>query len=497
MQSLIRPKIDFEERKKKIELFRRDEKKNVTRMEGNAKQHRMLVEGEPLSKIESMCPKCHDNGFTTFLLMKIPHFNDTLISAFECSHCGYSNKEVQNVSRLQDFGLRIQLNVQNKSDMNRQIVKSEYCTLSIPELELELPPTCLSSNEPLTDDGTGAPIVKPHRAIITTLEGFLLGVMKDLEEDQEARQLAAPDVYEKIAVFISKVGTFIEVRAPFTVILDDPSGNSYIELVLENLTDVESDGQVKLEKYSRTKAQLEALGFSMQDVNPEHPVTTLGGNDEEGLAENNIYEFPGTCPSCSLPCVTRMHPVDIPYFKEVIIMATVCDHCYYKSNEIRSGTKINAQGTKILFKLEGPEDLSRDILKSESCRLLIPEIDLELSTGTLGGRFTTIEGLLVQVREELEEKAHFLRGDSATTGKKNIFEKLLSNLDQVASGTFPCTIILDDPLSNSYIQNLYAPDPDPQISVEQYERTFEQNEDFGLNDLNTDQYEESSIQQPL
>src|SRR5437016_1128891 len=102
-----------------------------------------IIDDEPLSTIESMCPKCHENGMTKFLLMKIPHFNDTLISAFECGHCSYSNKEVQNVSSLQDFGLKIRLNVQNMDDMNRQIVKSEYCTLSIPEIELELPPVYL------------------------------------------------------------------------------------------------------------------------------------------------------------------------------------------------------------------------------------------------------------------------------------------------------------------------------------------------------------------
>jgi zinc finger protein len=42
-------------------------------------------------------------------------------------------------------------------------------------------------------------------------------------------------------------------------------------------------------------------------------------------------------------------------------------------------------------------------------------------------------------------------------------------------------VIVDDPLSNSYLQNPYAPDPDPNMSFEEYERTFEQNDDLGLN----------------
>ena len=38
-------------------------------------------------------------------------------------------------------------------------------------------------------------------------------------------------------------------------------------------------------------------------------------------------------------------------------------------------------------------------------------------------------------------------------------------------------------------QNLYAPDPDPEMTVERYERTAEQNEDLGLENMNTENYE--------
>lgn len=51
-------------------------------------------------------------------------------------------------------------------------------------------------------------------------------------------------------------------------------------------------------------------------------------------------------------------------------------------------------------------------------------------------------------------------------------------------------MILDDPLANSYIQNIYAPDPDPNMTIEAYDRTFEQNEELGLNDIKVEGYEE-------
>lgn len=38
-------------------------------------------------------------------------------------------------------------------------------------------------------------------------------------------------------------------------------------------------------------------------------------------------------------------------------------------------------------------------------------------------------------------------------------------------------------------QNVYAPEEDPELSVQRYERTFEQNEELGLNDMKTEGYE--------
>ena len=69
------------------------------------------------------------------------------------------------------------------------------------------------------------------------------------------------------------------------------------------------------------------------------------------------------------------------------------------------------------------------------------------------------------------------------------FERFLTKLKEVKSAERPFTLILDDPLANSYLQNLYAPDPDPNMTIEEYERTFDQNEDLGLNDMKVEGYE--------
>lgn len=38
-------------------------------------------------------------------------------------------------------------------------------------------------------------------------------------------------------------------------------------------------------------------------------------------------------------------------------------------------------------------------------------------------------------------------------------------------------------------QSLTAPDPDPRLKITHYERTYDQNEDLGLNDMKTENYE--------
>eukprot|EP00794_Sanderia_malayensis_P011230 gene11230-12409_t len=55
----------------------------------------------------------------------------------------------------------------------------------------------------------------------------------------------------------------------------------------------------------------------------------------------------------------------------------------------------------------------------------------------------------------------------------------------VIAGEEFITLVLDDPVGNSYIQNPYSPDEDPDLNIEKYERTFDQNEQLGLNDINT------------
>lgn len=88
----------------------------------------------------------------------------------------------------------------------------------------------------------------------------------------------------------------------------------------------------------------------------------------------------------------------------------------------------------------------------------------------------------------------FSAGDSSVSQDKDRqdFTSFLTKLKAITTAEQPFTLILDDPLANSYIQNLYAPDPDPNMEVTWYDRTFEMNEELGLNDIKVENYQEAA-----
>lgn len=59
---------------------------------------------------------------------------------------------------------------------------------------------------------------------------------------------------------------------------------------------------------------------------------------------------------------------------------------------------------------------------------------------------------------------------------------------QVLAGDIAFDLVVEDPLANSWLFSSYAPAPDPQMTVEDYERTHEEAEGLGLLDMKTENY---------
>lgn len=205
--------------------------------------------------------------------------------------------------------------VVTRADLDRQIVKSDSCIVTIPDFELTIPAS---------------------KGQLTTVEGLLRDVVADLSSDQPLRRIENEVAYTKIQRIIdgmkeiladdddeeedeSTVGQVKIKKAsqkdapmrPFTVTLDDPAGNSFLEF-FGNM----SDPKWNMRTYRRTRQHNIDLGLINPDAEPEEQdeeEERLGGGLEGENEE--IFIFPGTCSSCGHKSDTLVKKVNIPYFK--------------------------------------------------------------------------------------------------------------------------------------------------------------------------------------
>jgi len=434
--------------------------------------------------VESLCMNCYKSGTTRLLLTVIPFFREVIISSFSCPHCGYRLSEAEPAGEVQERGAKWTIKLTCKEDFDRHVVKSKYATIRLEDLDFEIP------------HGAGR---------LSTIEGMLRSALEDLQETQNDRAKADSVVAEKVQVFISKLALCLEgVSFPITVVLDDPSGNSFIE----NPQAPQNDPELKVEQYVRSKEQNQFLGLQLENTNAQREngttFTAPKGSaidretENEGI-EKEVYRIPSNCPNCQIEGNSQMCMTDIPYFKEIMIMAFNCEACGFKHNEVKGGGAISEFGKKISLSVPRKSDdeesydldMRRDVVKSTSAGLFIPEIDLEVTHGSLGGTYTTVEGLLQAAYDKLFEGdiASFYKGDSAENERRKRFDEFQKKFERIINGEMAFTLILDDPLDNSYMYSPTAPEPEPRLSITCYERTYMHNEEFGLNDMKTENYD--------
>lgn len=483
------------------------------KMEGNGKSEQIVDVGSvveavsaddgdaPLYSLESLCMRCGENGITRFLLTLIPHFRKILLSAFECPHCGERNNEVQFAGEIQPRGCCYTLEIPSAEQkmLNRQVVKSESATIKIPELDFEIPP-------------------EAQRGSLSTVEGILMRAADELQALQEERKKVTPETAEAIDQFLVKLRACATGESAFTFILDDPAGNSFIE----NPFAPSSDPSLTIKFYERTPEQQATLGYLVESSHIEgthevpeggqavttdqvrrEPHGSIGATaGHRAIAQSNSSEiaeslfrytapeevmtFPSSCGACATKCETRMFVTNIPYFQEVIVMASTCDACGYRNSELKPGGRIPEKGKRITLYVKNVNDLSRDVIKSDTASVKVPELDLELASGTLGGIVTTVEGLITKISESLERVHGFTFGDSLDEHRKSKWIDFKARLNKLLSLEEAWTLILDDALANSFV----APATDDlkndnQLAFEEYERSWEQNEELGLNDMDT------------
>jgi zinc finger protein len=110
---------------------------------------------------------------------------------------------------------------------------------------------------------------------------------------------------------------------------------------------------------------------------------------------------------------------------------TDCDNCGYKDSEVKPGGATSLKGRKVTLDVKSRDDLKRDIMKSDTSGCTIPEIELELTPGTLGGKYTSLEGLMNDIREQITKVNQFALGDSGTDERKQKMAEFVQKFEAV------------------------------------------------------------------
>jgi zinc finger protein len=112
--------------------------------------------------------------------------------------------------------------------------------VKIPALDLEIP-------------------AQTQKGSINTIEGFILKTIEGIEDLQEERRKYDPITAKKIDDFIALLKEYREGKKyPFEFILEDPSGNSFIQ----NPWAPSTDSYCKKEEFQRSIEHYTFMGFN-------------------------------------------------------------------------------------------------------------------------------------------------------------------------------------------------------------------------------------------
>ena len=164
-------------------------------------------------------------------------------------------------------------------------------------------------------------------------------MISDLSFNQPLRRIQDEDTFTKIQILIDKLKAIVpdqdgdseggtaltgaansEAPVPhFTVELDDPTGNSFIEFI----GSMTSDPNWNFRTYRRTQEQNVSLGLVAADTAGDSDIDGHDDTTETVHGNEEIFVFPGVCSSCGHPLNTMMKKVVIPYFKVQVPMISV------------------------------------------------------------------------------------------------------------------------------------------------------------------------------
>ena len=154
------------------------------------------------------------------------------------------------------------------------------------------------------------------------------------------------------------------------------------------------------------------------------------------------------CPQCAVEESLTMLTIssEIPYFGEHTQITVLCDTCGWKHTDF-----IPSDGEKPGFSslvIDSEKKNAARVVRSSSCTIRIPELDLEVSPGgSSSGYVTNIEGVIKRFENAIET---IIRG-SDEDQESEIARQILERLVMVKEGGENVRLELLDPRGRSQI----------------------------------------------
>lgn len=177
------------------------------------------------------------------------------------------------------------------------------------------------------------------------------------------------------------------------------------------------------------------------------------------------------CPVCSVSGQVKMisHIDEIPYFGEHTQVTLLCDACGWRQTDF-----IPAEGKKAgawSMVIDSDEKLTARVVRSSSCTVVLPELDLQVNPGTSAtGYVSNVEGVLQRFREVIDMVERDLLSDveALDEGTRTTVTEHLATLQgmKLAIGQLgnpesnPLTLVLLDPHGHSMILHPEAKERD-------------------------------------
>jgi len=175
---------------------------------------------------------------------------------------------------------------------------------------------------------------------------------------------------------------------------------------------------------------------------------------------------PGPCPCCNTEIEYLYKTENIPYFSDILIISAICSSCGYRF--VDTQLLKQADPARYTMAVTTPDDLSVRVVRSMTAAIEIPELGVRIDPGpSCEGFVSNVEGVLDRIDSVVKGALHW--GNEVE--KKNA-TALLADIARVKAGTFPITLILEDPSGNSGIiadkakRSAYVPEEDaPQLTI--------------------------------